>query len=194
MTKKGIFCLEGNWENDLKIYSSIQPLLGFLKENIDIDYIYRDCATKGELNFYLNKFYLAKYKDYPILYLAFHGESGKIILSDGEYSLDEIGTILENRCKGKIILIGSCSVMNMHGSLLKSFLRKTGALAVMGYKNDVDWLRSSTLEMMLLSTIQENVLNGSGIKAIKNKCNELSKLFKHKDKNKNIDFRLETNF
>src|SRR5574344_99413 len=190
MTAKGIFCLEGNWENDLKKKSSILPLLGFLKQNVGIEYIYRDCATKAELEFYLNKFKQAGYKNYPILYLAFHGASEMILLSDGEYPLDNIAMILEGKCKNKIILIGSCSVMDTHGRRLNTFLEKTNALAVMGYKNDVDWLRSSALEMMVLSTIQENVLNGNGIKGIEKKCNELAKIFKHTNKDKNIQFKM----
>ena len=191
MNNKGVFCLEGLWENDLKKPSTIQPLLGFLKQNASIPYIYRDCGTLNEFEFYISKFPQHQYKDYPILYLAFHGEPGKILLSaKQEYAITEIGELLKGRCKGQIILIGSCSVLDIDKRILKTFLKVSGALAVLGYTNNVHWMRSSAFEMLILSELQENSFNGNGIKAIANKCTQLGKAFKHKDKDKNIDFRM----
>jgi hypothetical protein len=191
MTKKGIFCLEGLWEDDLKKPSTIQPLLAFLKQNTEIPYIYRDCATAHELNFYLSKFTQERYKDYPILYLAFHGEPGQLSISRKEnYLILDFGEFLDGKCKGKIILLGSCSVLDMDKRFLKRFLNDSGALAVMGYTNSVDWMRSSAFEMLLLLVLQENVFNGHGIKSITEKCSQLARSFKNKDKEKDIQFRM----
>lgn len=181
MKHKGVFCLEGLWENDLRKPSTIQPLLAFLKQNAEIPYIYRDCGTLGEFEFYISKFPQSQYKYYPILYLAFHGEPGKILLSGKqEYSITAIGELLNGKCKGQIILIGSCSALDIDKRILKTFLKKSGALAVLGYTNDVHWMRSSAFEMLILSELQENVFNGNGIKSIATKCNQLAKAFKHK--------------
>lgn len=183
--------MEGPWENDLRKPSTVQPLLAFLKQNSEISYIYRDCGTLGEFEFYLSKFPQSQYKNYPILYLAFHGEPGKILLSGRqEYAITAIGEFLQGKCKGKIILLGSCSVLDIDKRILKTFLKKSSALAVLGYTNDVHWMRSSAFEMLLLSELQGNVFNGKGIKAITNKCTQLAKAFKHKEKDKNINFRM----
>jgi len=194
MNKKGIFCLEGLWENDLRKPSTIQPLLAFLKQNIEINYIYRDCATTGEFEFYLSKFTQGTYKDYPILYLAFHGEAGEIFISGKDrYSIPKLGEFLDKKCKGQIILIGSCSVLDIDKRILKSFLKNSGALAVLGYTNDVDWMRSSTFEMLILSVLQENVFNGNGIKAIRRKCMQLAKSFKNQNVEETVQFRMVSN-
>ena len=188
---KGIFCLEGLWENDLKKPSSVLPLLLFLKQNAEIPYIYRDCATPEELDFYLKKFTLSKYKDYPILYLAFHGEQERLTLpGKSDYSLEKLGEKLKDQCKGKIIFLGSCSVLDVHKSKIKQLLKDTGALAILGYKNDVNWLRSSAFEMLILSELQENVFTGKGIDALVKKCSQIAKSFKHSEKGKDIEFRM----
>ena len=191
MSNKGVFCLEGLWKNDLRTPSTVQPLLAFLKQNTEIPYIYRDCGTLSEFEFYISKFSQSQYKSYPILYLAFHGKPGKILLSGRqEYQITAIGEFLNGKCRGRIILIGSCSVLDIDKRILKTFLRKSGALAVLGYTNDVHWMRSSAFEMLILSELQENTFNGNGIKAIVKKCSRLAKAFKHQDKNKNIEFRM----
>jgi len=51
MAAKGVFCLEGLWQTDLRKASTVQPILGFLKQNAGIPYIYRDCATQEEFKF-----------------------------------------------------------------------------------------------------------------------------------------------
>ena len=60
---KGIFCLEGSWDNDLQKPSTIRPILELLRMNYKIDYIYRDCATKEELEFYLKKWTQTPFKN-----------------------------------------------------------------------------------------------------------------------------------
>lgn len=63
MPSKGIFCLEGLWETDLRKPSTVQPILAFLKQNAGISYIYRDCGTHEKFKFYLSKFPQSQYKD-----------------------------------------------------------------------------------------------------------------------------------
>jgi hypothetical protein len=192
MSNKGIFCLEGLWESDLRRPSSIQPLLSFLKQNEQISFIYGVCKTPEELLFYLSKFTNKIYKNYPILYLAFHGESGNLVLGGGrKYSLEEMGELLKGKCKKKIILFGSCSFLGASEKAIAEFLNDTEALAVLGYTNDVDWMRSSAFEMLLLSELQENEFDGRGIKAIEKKLSHLAETFRSNDRDKNIDFRIE---
>lgn len=190
---KGIFCLEGLWESDLKEPSTILPLLAFLKQSSGIPYVYRDCGTAEEFKFYLKKFPQQGYSGYPILYLAFHGVPGKIVIGGGKgIGLKEIAESLAGSCKGQVILIGSCSVLDIDIRFLKRFLITTQALAVLGYRNNVHFLRSSAFEMLLVSELQENAFDGHGVKAISKKCSLLAKAFRHPDKEKDIHFRIVT--
>jgi len=191
MTAKGIFCLEGIWDNDLRKRSTVEPILLLLKQRLGIPYIHRDCATVHEFEFYLSKFIQATYRKYPILYLAFHGKEGSIMFNGREsYSLDEMSDSLKGKCKKTVIIIGSCSTMDIRKQHLKSFLSNTGALAVCGYRNDVDWMRSTAFELLLLSELQHNIFDGRGIKSIAERSNRLAKSFRLPDSDKNIDFKM----
>jgi hypothetical protein len=55
MATKGIFCLEGLWDNDLKRKSTVQPILNMLEVNDGVKYIHQDVATIEELEFYLKQ-------------------------------------------------------------------------------------------------------------------------------------------
>ena len=90
MDKKGIFCLEGLWDNDLRKNPSVEPVLSLLKQIRGIPYIHRDCATSEEFEFYISKWIQKKYEGYPILYLACHGKEGRICISKDGYDLDEV--------------------------------------------------------------------------------------------------------
>ena len=189
MTKskvKGIFCLEGLWSDDLRIRTTVKPILELLELNSDIPFIHEDCATIAEFKFYLSKWTQKKYKKYPILYLAFHGFSNGILISNNFLSLDEIGDQLKGKCSKKIILLASCSTVKTDLRNLKRFLRKTDALALCGYQRIVPWISSTAFELMLLATLQENVFDGRGIVAIKRKTTVVAKMFH------DLKFRLVT--
>lgn len=184
MNRKGIFCLEGLWDNDLKKRSSVAPMLSLLDLHSNIPYIYNNCATIEEFEFYLKKWSQRQYRNYPILYLAFHGQEGMICFGNKEYHLKEIGELLEGRCKNRVLVIGSCSVLAMKKPHLKKFLETTGALAVCGYKTEVEWMRATAFELLLLDTLQENSLDGTGISSIAAKLNKLKRSFK------DLEFRM----
>ena len=70
---KHVFCLEGDWEQDLRDKSSITAALDFLHSNCGIKYIHKNCGTKENLKYYLSLWKQKRYRDYSICYLAFHG-------------------------------------------------------------------------------------------------------------------------
>ncbi|MBN1889155.1 MAG: hypothetical protein JW850_14275, partial [Thermoflexales bacterium] len=148
---KGIFCVEGLWDPDLKVRSSVRPLLELLQQVAGINYIHRNCATGQELEFYLGKWVQKKYKAYPILYVASHGVEYAITLGAESYSLDDLAGVLEGQCANRLIMMSSCSTLGIDKRYLKRFLERTEALAVCGYRTDVDWLRSAAFELLLLS-------------------------------------------
>jgi hypothetical protein len=183
---KGIFCLEGLWETDLRKTSSVRPILELLRVNCGIEHIYRDCATREEFEFYLGKWVLHAYDAFPILYLASHGEQFGLCLGQHNCDLDELASRLEGKCQNRIIICASCSTLAVDKRHLKRFLFRTGALAICGYRLDVDWLRSSAFELLLLADMQDNEFSGRGILAIESRVVEAAKLFRE------LDFRMVT--
>lgn len=183
---KGIFCLEGLWDSDLRRKSTIRPILELLTNNMGIPFIHRNCATIPELEYYLIKWPQKKYDGYPILYLAFHGEEAGIDLGGKTYSLDKLARKLNDKCQNKIIILGSCSTLNIDKRHVTRFLKDTKALAICGYKIDVDWMQSTAFELLLLNEMQSNEFSGRGIDAIEGRILEISKSFKQ------LDFRIVT--
>ncbi len=175
---KGIFCIEGLWSQDLRISSSVVPFLNLLNLNAPLEYIHMDCATAQEFEFYLRKWMQKRYERYPILYLASHGYASGVELGKDRYSIDALGELLEGKCVNRLIMFSACSTLGIDKRVLKSFLRKTDALAVCGYRTDVDWMRSTAFELLLLSHIQNNEFSGRGIEAIAAEANAIAKSFR----------------
>ncbi len=172
---KGIFCLEGPWEKDLRMPTSVRPILDMLHANSKIDHVYRTCATKGEFEFHLKKCALRTYDAFPILYFATHGQAAGLCFEDGTCDLDELAGHLENRCHNKIVICGSCSTLAGDKRHLKRFLARTGALAICGYKSDIYWLQSAAFEILLIAEMQKNEFSGRGIEAIRKRVVEVAK-------------------
>lgn len=185
MKTKGIFCLEGIWDSDLSQPSTVSPILELLRLNMKIPYIHKDFATEEELEYYLKKWVQKRYSKYPILYLACHGKKSALQLDRSTYGLDQIADHLEGQCRNRIIVFASCCTLGVDKRHIKRFLKRTGALAVCGYKFYVDWLKSTAFELLLLSAMQDNEFSGRGIRAIEERVHSISRLFK------GIDFRLE---
>jgi hypothetical protein len=169
ISTKGIYCIEGLWNHqDIKDKSSILPILNLLNNRKICDYIYHDCATKSELEFLISKWVTKSVNTkYPILYFAFHGDVGCISLTHKEnYSLDELAELLLGKCTGKIIYFGSCLTLNTHKTMIKNFLEKTNALAIIGYKTEIDWIQSTACDLFTFEALQSDKFDTKGIKNI----------------------------
>jgi len=176
---KGIFCIEGLWNDNLKDNSSVRPILDLLCKSADVPYIYHCVATPEELMFFLKKWRQKKYNThYPILYLSMHGTPATIKPSyNYNVSIDDVGTLLQNKCKNKVIFIGSCAVFRSNKKHLKNFLEKTNALLICGYAEYVEWMESTAFELLLLNILQKNKLNGRSLRFLLTKINGLVKKF-----------------
>lgn len=183
---KGIFCAEGVWDPDLRVQSTVRAFLEVLRLNEEIEYIHRECATREELEFYLGKWVQKRYDAYPILYLASHGTENGIQLGGGFYTVDELGALLEGKCASRVIMFSSCSTLGTDKRQLTRFLKRTSALAVCGYRVDVDWMRSTAFELLLFSHMQDNEFSGRGVEAILREATEVGKTFR------DLDFRMVT--
>lgn len=175
---KNVFCLEGIWGETLKYQSTIEPALQLLEKHQGIRYIHRNCATTEELQYYLNKWSLKMYADYPILYLAFHGDDNVLKLQGKVISLEELAIFLENKCRGRVVIFGSCSTLNINKRYIKKFLKLTGALAVCGYKTDIDWIKSTLHDLLIIEAFQNNEFSLRGIDSIQAKTATIASKFK----------------
>lgn len=172
MNAKGIFCLEGDWSGRLDRLSTVEPILKLLRrwDPYYVPYAHRDVATREEFDLYIRKWTQRAASMFPILYLAFHGDKSTLYIGDrrrksNNVTLAELGEMLEGRCANRIIFFGSCETLALHGLSLNAFVRRTGALAVCGYRQKVDWLDSTTFELVALGAIQLHTLTKPGIRA-----------------------------
>jgi hypothetical protein len=183
---KGIFCIEGLWDTDLRVGSTVRPVLELLRLHEGAKYIHREYATRAEFEFYVKKWIQRRYKAYPILYLTSHGQEGGIDLGGESYSIDELAELLASKCSNRVILLSSCTTLNLPKSKLEHLLKETGALMVCGYRVDVDWMRSTAFELLLFSRMQENEFSGRGVDALAREADDLSQSFP------DLDFRVVT--
>lgn len=157
--KKGIFCLEGHWEG-VKDETTVEPMLTLLRTlaGYKVPYRHYDVGTFAELDLYLSKWRSASFSNFPILYLGFHGEAGKLHVQEGRNSapitLEDLAARLEGACRGRVVHLGACGTVAVHGRRLKGFLTQTGALAVCGYTTPVYWLESAAFETLVLGGLQ----------------------------------------
>lgn len=170
---KHIYCLEGMWNDyNLKDKSTIIPMLDLLYKNSYCDYIYHDCATKDEFQFFITKWAksVTVSNKFPIIYLACHGKSEKIFLNRQDYiTLDEIAELLQDKCHRKVFYFASCSTLSVSKRKIQDFLAKTGAIAAIGYRKEVEWLISTACELLVLEALQKDKFDSKGIEKIKHK-------------------------
>lgn len=138
---KNIFCLEGDWETDLRKKSSVQSALQLLEANLDIDTIYKTCSTYEE---FCNRIFTLTndkriYSKYSIIYLAFHGRKNKIQIGDDHYTLDQIGNQFENIYRIRFYILGVVKPYSSMKKRLKNF-----------YKKLVHWLFLDMLRISIL--------------------------------------------
>ena len=156
--RKGIFCLEASGWFGGKDKTTVEPVLRLLKTGYGIPYLRHDVGTRAEFCFYLKKWRGKSFDSHPILYLGFHGTDGGIRVGDGKdniLELSDLAELLGDGCKGRVIHFSSCSTLGVHGHALTSFLNRTGALAVCGFTEDVDWLESAAFDVLVLGYLQE---------------------------------------
>ncbi len=171
--KKDIFCLEGDWNDNLKHKSSILPALELLELNNRITSIYKTCGSYEEFEVRLNQIVSTpkKYKSFEIIYLAFHGSKNKIFIGNEAYSLEEIATTFKGKLNDKIIHFGSCKTLSINKKQADKFLEVTGAKAISGYGKNVAFISSTVVDILFfemcqkferLHSIRENMHNHYG--------------------------------
>ena len=150
----GVFCLEGEWTDRLTDRASMRPVLELAEDVRGVKFERRDVATREEAVFYLDRWAQARYtRSHPVGILAFHGQPGRIELKKEDLTLEDIGEILEGRCKSRYIHFDSCSVLDISSAKVDRFRRQTGATVVSGYRKRIDWIDSAAFTLHILDEL-----------------------------------------
>lgn len=155
----GIFCLEGEWNRDLRNRGSVLPTLENLERLGYATFVHRDVATREELRYYCQKLVNteARYRRFHVLYLAMHGAKNCLYLNDESkeepIDLAELANLIGSAAQGRAVYLGSCSTLKAPRKQLDDFLAATGARLLCGYGKDVDWLEAASFEALLLQQL-----------------------------------------
>lgn len=152
--QKNIYCIEGNWCKQPNSKLSIKPILDLLYTTSKVKYIYNRCLTKDDFFIHIERFTQKRYKNYPILYIAFHGHTNTISVGNEEITLQEISNVLEGKLEGKIVHFGCCSTLRTSDKRISDFILRTKCSFISGYKKDVDFLRSTAFELLFFELLQ----------------------------------------
>ena len=157
-----IYCIEGHWDfGNREVEPSVEPILQMLRTMGQWDYARRDCATIEEMNYFLRREW-SRCRQGSILYFASHGDTAQILLSDDQrLGLDTL--LAEVDCTNCLIHFGGCKVLDVEENRIRDFMKKTGAMGVSGYTENVGWSDTKwppalALELMLFSSVSaENI-------------------------------------
>ena len=153
--RRGIFCLETIWY-DSKDQTSIRPALELLRDSyLKVPFIHRNAVTVDAFEHHVDE-WLGLGREFPILYLGYHGEAGELQLHDVSLSLRKIADILRCRggCEDRVVHFASCSTLNQSDKDLGSLVDVMGASAISGYCKEVYWVASTAFEMIYLESLQ----------------------------------------
>jgi len=189
----GIFCLEGDWWNDFNRSSTVKPILKLLREGVglNVPYVHRDVATRAEFEHYCQRWTQAQMHNHPILYLAFHGEAGVLFVGDRRkkesvVTLDELASVFGEQLTGRMIHFGSCATVATDRRNIQRFLRNTGALAVTGFRQSVDWLHSAVFDALLFEALLREPMTSRGLMRVHRRMKD-----EHPAMCRALDFRME---
>ena len=192
---RGVFCIETPvWFGDTD-KRSMRPMLQWLHDVYGTPFLYRDAISLEEFYRYLGMWGEMKCgpagedEQYPILILAYHGDidgiwvtdqqPGEIETEDEDESplvqLQDIAEFLDGRCKNKVVHFASCSTISVSNSTIGEFLETTGASAVSGYAEEVDWTWSMAFDLLYLQAIQEAPYKYLSPKLMKEKVSDYLK-------------------
>ena len=143
--EKGIICFEtgefAKFRTDNQF--TALPLLEFMKQARLIDnYIYRQIATRQELEYYLKKISDKHFQNkFGVIYLSFHGKPENLCLAQNKnISLVDVSEMLApyESFVNRHIHFSSCETLKCEEEVIKRFKRNTGSKTVSGYTECVD--------------------------------------------------------
>ena len=144
-----IYCIEGHWEHAPCVNSLVEGMLSTNLANGGMPYTRRNCATLDEMHFWLASEW-AELPSGSVLYVASHGAPGRIKLSkscDGfRPQVGAISTLPDSALAGErfadgcLVHFGGCNVVDIRDEDLDGFMKRSGAVAVSGFTEEVGFL------------------------------------------------------
>ena len=159
---RGVFCIETVWY-ETQDHTSMRPLLELLRDGyLQVPFVHRTAMTKDEFTFHVVEWLTLDPRRFPILYLGYHGEHGAIQLGGGgfmdenELEFHEVAErlVVAGRCANRVVHFASCSTLDIDQGATELFLDQTGASAVSGYAEPVDWVEAATFDMLYIKRMQ----------------------------------------
>lgn len=152
MTRNGVLCVEGDWEDSLVRTRSLIPVLQLVKSQSNIPFIHRTASTRDEFRRVIEEWAKAKYNKFPILYLGFHGSPGALQIGKDIVPICDLYEFA-GKGKGRIIHFGACETLSAPRPVLNRFMEMTRFSAICGFRMNVDWLHSCSLELLILDEL-----------------------------------------
>jgi hypothetical protein len=109
--KKNIACLESLWDPNIENRLTVVPILELSSKISDLKFIHLTCNTVEELKYNLN--ILKRRKGYGILYLAFHGCPGEIILGKSSIDIENLAAFMGRGFMNWVVHFGSCETIDI---------------------------------------------------------------------------------
>ena len=166
---RGIFCIEtACWTGRTpgraagrRPQPTVRPILQLIGALQGTPCIHRRFATVEQLQRLLRLATSPRYRAFPVIYVACHGETQRLSLRraggrggrERSLALAELARPLSGRGAGKLMVFSACRFMRGSERALRAFVRDTGVEALMGYERDVGWLESAQLELGLLAAL-----------------------------------------
>lgn len=186
---KGTFCLEGHWYGDHRDKTSVYPVLDLVHRFNNMPFIHHRCGTFEEFKYSINRWKTKSFHSkYPVLYLGFHGEPGLFKIQNEKITLEQLAEMLEDKCSGVVVYFGSCATLNIHETRIQNFLKRTCAIAAIGYRQDVEWMFSSAFEILLMEQLETQPFDTKGVSKIKETITK-----EYKSLCRKLDFRMIIN-
>ena len=143
--KRNIACVESMWNGHIENKLNVLPTLELISKTMDSKFSHLTCNTREELQYNLN---LLCKRNYGVLYFAFHGSPGRIHLHRDRVKLPELAGMMNHRFTNWIIHFGTCSTLRKP-TAVREFVEQTQVAMVTGFTRDVDWIESSSFELLL---------------------------------------------
>lgn len=153
-----IICFEAEWlynnNKENRFNLKTESLLTCIKEFYGCKIIYRQVLHKQDLSYYLR--YFREHKrisnNYPIIYIASHGDKGYIHLEDGDIDLFELAEEAKGFFENKVIHFSCCKTLS-DPDLISDFKNMTKASLVTGYSKSVDAMKSAIADIALFNSM-----------------------------------------
>lgn len=104
----------------------MRPAFDLLAAQEIVQVVHRDVGTTAELAYYAKKWKDRRYGRYTVVYLAFHGEPGKLWVGDEALDMEGLADLVGDACRGRFVHFGSCSTMRMSEERLSAFREAQG--------------------------------------------------------------------